>query len=135
MARKLVVQITDDYDGGIVSDGNVESVSFGLDGVNYRIELRPDNAEKLRHDLGKWIHAAQRADDGQDRRLRRVSVECGTRSREELNIIREWAVGQGYRVAARGRIPVRILTAFADAHLVTGGGEHEDDLARQREAG
>jgi hypothetical protein len=119
VARRLVVQVVDDLDGTEVSDGHVEEVFFSLDGSDYQIELRPDNAEKLRRDFSKWIHVAQRLDDVVDRSVRKVSfTSVSGPARQDLRVIRQWAAENGIPVSARGRIPAAVLAAYADAHLV-----------------
>src|SRR5690625_8015900 len=51
MAQKVKVLLIDDVDG---TDA-VETVSFGLDGVQYEIDLNEENAAKLRDDLANWV--------------------------------------------------------------------------------
>ena len=51
MARTLVVTLTDDLDGGDAD----ETVTFGLDGKSYEIDLSEANAEKLRKALAPFV--------------------------------------------------------------------------------
>jgi len=41
MAQRLEVQLTDDIDGTEIRSGKGETVSFGLDGNSYEIDLKP----------------------------------------------------------------------------------------------
>lgn len=51
MAKKIVVSLIDDIDG---SEG-ADTVSFGLDGVSYEIDLAEANADTLRGALGPYV--------------------------------------------------------------------------------
>ena len=51
MAQKVQVILVDDVDGGDAS----ETVTFGLDGVTYEIDLNEKNASKLRDSLATWV--------------------------------------------------------------------------------
>ncbi|MDX2565394.1 Lsr2 family protein [Streptomyces sp. TX20-6-3] len=37
----------------------METISFAVDGVSYEIELAPDEASALRHDLAPYLAAAR----------------------------------------------------------------------------
>lgn len=50
MARKTQIILTDDIDGSEATG----TVSFGLDGVSYEIDLNDDNAQQLREQLAVW---------------------------------------------------------------------------------
>jgi hypothetical protein len=58
MAQKTIVQLIDDLDG--TSNDSIETVTFGLDGVVYEIDLSDDNAETLRDNLAEFIASARR---------------------------------------------------------------------------
>lgn len=49
MARKTQVLLVDDIDGSDATN----TVTFGLDGVSYEIDLNEDNARQLRSELEK----------------------------------------------------------------------------------
>jgi hypothetical protein len=57
MAKTVIVKLTDDIDGGDAD----ETVSFGLDGRSYTIDLSAKNAAALRADLQRYIDRAQLA--------------------------------------------------------------------------
>lgn len=58
MAQQTIVQYVDDLDGSVGED--IETVSFGLDGASYEIDLSQDNAERLREHLAEFIDSASR---------------------------------------------------------------------------
>lgn len=98
MAQKVQVILVDDIDGGQAH----ETVSFGLDGVVYEIDLSTEHAAKLREDVEKWTTNARKS--GRTQRSRR-----STQNNAE---IREWAIDNGYEVADRGRVPSHIIEAY-----------------------
>ena len=57
MAQRVQIVLEDDVDGGVAS----ETVTFGLDGVTYEIDLNDDNAGKLRDSLAAWVGNARRS--------------------------------------------------------------------------
>jgi hypothetical protein len=117
MAKQVVTLLTDDLDGGEAD----RTVEFGLDGVNYTIDLSEKNAGKLRKALEPYIAAGTRVGrGGLDRRgatRGRAGTPAGGRSsREQNQAIREWAAKNGYEVSERGRIPTSVVEAFEQAH-------------------
>jgi len=55
MARSIIVRLTDDLDGGDAD----ETVTFGLDGKAYEIDLSSKNAQSMRKDLEKYTGKAR----------------------------------------------------------------------------
>lgn len=112
MARQVVTLLTDDLDGS-EADSTVE---FGLDGVNYTIDLSEKNAAKLRKALEQYISAGTRAGRGvlQGRRAR-GGVLPARSNRDQNQAIREWAAKNGHEVSERGRIPTAVVEAFNKA--------------------
>ena len=110
MARETITRLVDDLDGGVAH----ETVTFGLDGVRYEIDLSSKNARKLRGELASYVEKGTRVSG---RRVggslrsadRRGSVRG---SREQNQAIREWAQAKGLEVAARGRIRQDIVEQF-----------------------
>ena len=104
MAQRVQVVLVDDVDGGAAD----ETVSFGLDGVSYEIDLRADNAAALRESLATWVgHARKvsgRSGSGTSRTPRAASSDTGE--------IRRWARRNGYEVSERGRIASSITDAY-----------------------
>ena len=104
MARRTFVELVDDMDGGKAD----ETVSFGLDGVSYEIDLTAENATELREAFGVWAGKARRVGG------RRIAGK--SRSGEDTAKIRAWAQEHGYSVGDRGRIPTDVRQAYKDAH-------------------
>ncbi|MFI7114883.1 Lsr2 family protein [Amycolatopsis sp. NPDC049868] len=116
MAQKVRVEIVDDLDGGEAA----QTVPFGLDGVQYEIDLSDENAEALRGELARYIEAGTRTGG---RKLRvaagQSTAEGNGRAttpadRERNQQVRAWAAASGYAIADRGRIPKEIYEAFDD---------------------
>jgi hypothetical protein len=60
MAQTVVVQLTDDFDGGHAD----ETISFTLNGNSYEIDLNAKNAEKLREAFAPFIEKARKTSRG-----------------------------------------------------------------------
>jgi hypothetical protein len=106
MAQKHIVQLIDDIDGGTAA----ETVTFGLDGTNYEIDLSAKNAAKLRDVLALYVGGARRAGraGGPGRRGGRPARG----DREQTQAIREWARKNGHKIGEKGRIPASVLDAY-----------------------
>lgn len=109
MAQKLLIQLTDDIDGGEAD----ESVTFALRGVEYEIDLSAKNTAALEKALDKYIQSGRKVGRG---RGPRASVRRNSAARSEVGNIRTWATDNGYTVSTRGRIPAEIRQAFDAAH-------------------
>ncbi|GAB0102727.1 iron-regulated nucleoid-associated protein Lsr2 [Nocardia sp. JMUB6875] len=111
MARKVIVEMVDDYDGESTAE---ETVLFAVDGVSYEIDLSRLNAAALRGLFEQWIpHARKvgRAAKGKASTGRtRPSVD-----REQTQTIRNWARANGFDVSSRGRILAEIIEAYNKA--------------------
>jgi hypothetical protein len=110
VAQKTVVTLVDDLDGGEAD----ETVSFGLDGSSYEIDLSSSNAEKLRDSLAAYVGSARRSSG-------RSSGGGGGRGRARRSsgnsaAIRAWAREQGLKVNERGRIPADIVAQYEKSH-------------------
>lgn len=121
MAQKVNVVLVDDLDGSEAE----ESVSFGLDGVSYEIDLSAKNAQKLRNAFEGYVDSARRvggrAARGRGRSAGRASSGSGRGSKAAASgkadtaEIRAWAKEQGYEVSDRGRIPGDVVEAYQNA--------------------
>lgn len=108
MARKVIVELVDDYDGTSPAE---ETVTLALDGVTYEIDLSARNAEKLRDIVGEWAAHARRVGG----RATKGKKPAQTDSRQ-TQVIREWARENGMDVSARGRISAEVIEAYKKAH-------------------
>jgi hypothetical protein len=112
MAKQVITLLTDDLDGSKAD----RTVEFGLDGVNYTIDLSEKNAGKLRKALDGFIAAASRMGRSAPEVRsagRRGGAKGATRTdRDQNRAIREWAIKNGYDVSERGRIPAEVVRAY-----------------------
>jgi hypothetical protein len=110
VAQKVQVILVDDLDGGQAE----ETVSFGLDGVNYEIDLSAPHAGELREAFATWIgHARKVSGRTAGRPARRPSRGSGP---SEATLVREWARANGHEVSDRGRIPADLKAKYDAAH-------------------
>jgi Lsr2 len=104
VAQRVVVVISDDIDGGDAE----ETVSFGLDGRSYEIDLSATNAKRLRGLLAPYVEAGRkRARSGKTYRHTAVAPDPAA--------VRAWARAHGMGVPPRGRIPKKVYEAFDEA--------------------
>ena len=110
MAQKVVVELIDDLDGGKAE----ETVTFGLDGRSYHIDLSGKNARALRKAMAPFVGSARKV--GATRQGRSAGRKATVRSGSSSQEIREWARAQGMQIADRGRIPADVTAQFRAAH-------------------
>jgi hypothetical protein len=110
MAQKVTVSLVDDLSGAQAD----ETVSFGLDGKSYEIDLSGKNADKLRQALADYV-AAARKPGGSRKSGAAAAVRRPAIDREQNQAIREWARKQGMKVNDRGRIPSEVVDAYHQA--------------------
>ncbi len=112
MAKQKLVHLVDDLDGGTAD----ETITFGLDGQTYQIDLSREHSASLREQLSTYLAAARPSGTSSTVRGRRgpASDRGGPHSRAEAKAIREWAHTNGYQVSHRGRIPAAIVRAYRD---------------------
>jgi len=108
MARKTSVLISDDLDG---SEG-AETVTFGLDGVTYEIDLSPKNRAKLDKAFAPYLDRGRRLSV----RRRRPAVATSVGPRVDRAVVRAWAKGQGLHVSERGRISADVMQKYDASH-------------------
>ncbi|UJW36381.1 Lsr2 family protein [Saccharothrix sp. AJ9571] len=113
MAQKVLVEMIDDISGETAT----QTVPFGLDGVEYTIDLSDANAEILRDELARYVAAGRRTGGRKVRVATGESVPSATSSadRERARAIRDWARENGYAVSDRGRISAEITNAYDEA--------------------
>jgi len=115
MAQKVNIVLVDDLDGTEAT----ETVSFGLDGTSYEIDLNDANAASLREALSGYVGHARKVAGG-GRRTRRSSgggsSSSSSSSSSNTKDVREWAKAQGMEVSERGRISADVQQAYDAAH-------------------
>ena len=110
MARQMVETQVDDLDGSPAA----ETISFGLDGQTYEIDLSRRNAAALRKVLDRYI-AASHGGSGQKSRSGRAQ-RSSTGDREyDIAQLRAWAAENEIEIPARGRIPRSVVEQFMGA--------------------
>ncbi len=125
MSRRTLVVMTDDIDG---QDAD-ETVRFALDGIEYEIDLRHANANKLRAAMEPFVGAARKLGKSTVSR-RQVPIPTGRRqdswlgsklahsqtyspeAKRERQECRDWAFGHGVVIPSRGRIANDVWEAF-----------------------
>ena len=111
MAQKTVITLTDDIDG---SDAE-ETVTFGLDGAVYEIDLNNVHAEDLREVLAPFISVARRQGG---RSTARTAQAPKPRASSEVDpkAVRSWAEANGVSVNARGRLKSEVIEQYRAAN-------------------
>jgi hypothetical protein len=106
MAKRTHIILTDDISGETIKEGKGGTIAFGLEGVEYEIDLSDKNADKLRAALADYVAAGTRI--GRRTGTRGQRTQSGPAARE----VRDWARSNGYQVPDRGRIPGEVRQAF-----------------------
>jgi len=108
VAQQVQTRLVDDLDGSEA----VETITFGLEGRQYEIDLSTDNAARLRDSLSAFVAAARRS--GAAVRSRGNGQKAGPTAsdREHTSAVREWARQNGHQISDRGRIPNSVLEAY-----------------------
>ncbi len=109
MATRTIVQIEDDLTGGPAA----ESVSFGLDGKSFEIDLNEANAQQLRELLAPYIAAGRSQRWGRGAARRSGSGSAGD---VHPATVRAWAQENGYAVSSRGRVSRELRDAYKAAN-------------------
>ena len=112
MAQRVQIVLEDDLDGGVAA----ETVTFGLDGVSYEIDLSDKNAGKLRDEFASWIGHARRSGGRRTTGRRAASGASSGSSRRDLSAVRAWARANGHQVSDRGRVSAAVQEAYDKAH-------------------
>jgi len=114
VAQRVQIVLEDDIDGGVAD----ETVTFGLDGVTYEIDLNEKNAARLRDTLATWVgHGRRSGGGGRKSAGRRGGGGSGAAGRRpDLGAVREWARKNGHKVSDRGRVSGAVQEAYDAAH-------------------
>ena len=106
MTQRRIIELEDDLDGGAAD----ETMTFGLDGRRYEIDLSSQHAQDLRQALAPYVTAGRRTGARSSAR-----AAPGAPKASDAAKIREWALANGYVVGRRGRITVEIQQAYEAA--------------------
>jgi Lsr2 len=117
MAQRVNVVLVDDIDGSEAA----ETVTFGLDGAQYEIDLSADNADKLREALATYVGHGRRAGGRRRSSGGGAGRSSGSRSAASSGApsaadVRAWARENGWDVPERGRVSSEVREAYDAAH-------------------
>ena len=113
MAQKVQVLLVCDLHDDEVE--GTETVSFGLDGSSYEIDVCDAHAAELRDAFAGYVGAARRAGRAPaGARRGRPAAKGG--GNERVAEIREWARKNGHQVSERGRLSATLVAAYQAAH-------------------
>lgn len=121
VARHESVQLVDDLDG---STGDVTTVRFGLDGIEYEIELSDPNAAQLRSIVAEYVRGGRWVGGRKPRTQRsdaapvltpRPKAAARTPGAPGAGQVRAWALANGIDVAPRGRIAKHVVDKYQAA--------------------
>ncbi len=104
MAQKIHVELVDDIDGSSAA----ETVTFGLDGTHYEIDLSGKNATKLRKSLSPFLENSRRVTKTGKRTQQRPAAKTNGNAKS----VRQWARENGFTVNDRGAIPAEVRQAY-----------------------
>ncbi|MGG7100869.1 histone-like nucleoid-structuring protein Lsr2 [Rhodococcus sp. 24CO] len=119
MAEIFIRQLIDDLDGKPIDTGLEHEVTFSYQGADYRIDLRPANADKIAAAFAPYMKVAEKVSSASKTRAKASSATKTSgsgRSVDELKAIREWAGKNGFDVFPRGRVKADIIDAFDAEH-------------------
>jgi hypothetical protein len=108
MARKQIVELVDDIDGGEAA----KTVHFGYAGTDYEIDLNEKNAAALESALAPYLAAGRRA--GRSRATRDGGAQGSGRDYDP-SVVRAWAKRQGLEVSQRGRVSKELVEQWRQA--------------------
>ncbi|GAA2631401.1 Lsr2 family protein [Dactylosporangium fulvum] len=114
MARRVIQEVVDDIDGKPAD----ETVSFGIDGVDYEIDLTAAHASELREAFGPFVAAGKKlgrrgAAAAPGRAGRTAAPQGPTRGDRDRNrAIREWAQRNGIEISERGRLAQDVIDRY-----------------------
>lgn len=113
MIRKLICDVGERHEAS-------STLSFGLSGQLYEVDLCDRHAKDFDKDMNKWMTAGRRAQQAQ--RKRRVSTGAVTATaQQEAEYARAWAKLTGrFQVKESGRLSPTVLKAWRDAGAPTG---------------
>jgi Spy/CpxP family protein refolding chaperone len=108
MAKMVAVVISDDLDGS----PEATTVTFGLDGTSYEIDLSEKNRAKLTQVIAPYTRAGRRMSRGRGR----SPASRPSAGRVDRADVRAWAKENGLAVSERGRISAEVMQRYEAAH-------------------
>lgn len=123
MAQRVEILLVDDVDGSEAT----QTVRFGLDGMEFEIDLNDAHADEMRSAIDKFVNAGRRK-GGTRRAAGRPKASAGktvvasprpsktTQVPASLEAVRAWARANGHNISDRGRIARSVMEAFEAAN-------------------
>lgn len=112
MVQVQHIIVTDDLDGS----ADAETITFGLHGATYEIDLTKANQVKLDAALEPFLNAARKASGPTRRQSSRPRSGGSGGAGPDPKAVRAWAAEQEIDVPARGRIPGALIEQYRAAH-------------------
>lgn len=106
MAQRTQVTMVDDHDG--TESDDVKTRHFGMDGIQYEVDLSDANWDELCRTVAAYVASARKLTN-HGKPIYRTVLTASPRT------VRRWAIDNGHNVPARGRIPTEVNEAFAAA--------------------
>lgn len=121
MAQQIRIMFEDDLDGTELSQEQVNTVAFSVNGTSYELDLSEKNKAKFDKALTPFVDKARKVGKAPanvtriDRaRSNRTASSGGDNRAKE---IRAWAVGKGLlKEDSRGRIPKDVVAQYDAEH-------------------
>ncbi len=121
MAKRTTTLLIDDIDGSEAA----ETVTFGLDGMTFEIDLNETHAEDLREVLAPFASVARRVSGPSQRRQASARSKPQSKAEVDPRAVRAWAEANGVTVNARGRLKADVVEQYRAA-----GTDPDFDLLR-----
>jgi hypothetical protein len=115
MAKTTITSVTDDIDG----TPDAQTVTFGLQGIAYSIDLAQKNLDKLTKALTPFIdNATRQRGAALPVAERKGRANAKAERPYEISDLREWAGKNKIKLPQRGRIPAAVVAQYlaADQH-------------------
>jgi hypothetical protein len=112
MVQRTKITLIDDVDGGDAD----ETIEFGLDGVQYEIDLGSVHADQLRANIEEWTQHARRIGGRRKHKAKTNGQKAESTAIPSSAEVRAWAQSHGVEVPSRGRIPADVWAAFEQAN-------------------
>jgi hypothetical protein len=106
MARRTVFQLIDDID----KTPATQTVTFGLDGRAYTVDLNDEHAAELREFLATYVAVGRRRTPGRKGGMAPRRVDDF-----DPAAVRAWAASNGVDVSKRGRVPNSVVEQYRSA--------------------
>lgn len=112
MAQKVQTIYISDLSGKELGEDG-RSVRFGHEGVNYEIDLSPQEADEFAATMQRYVDAGRRVGG---RRQNSIVTATATGGKSQAKVIKAWLDEQGLSYPRRGRLPRHLVEQWEAAH-------------------